>query len=61
MVSLSVAMVSAIWLVSELVLTQAIANVIAAISAVVIVVPVVRRSRSGGAPQDEPIEARAAR
>ncbi len=36
MASLSVAMVSVIWLVSELVLTQRIANVIAAISAVVI-------------------------
>ena len=36
MASLSVAMVSVIWLVSELVLTQPIANVIAAISAVVI-------------------------
>ena len=36
MASLSVAMVSVIWLVSELVLTQPIANFIAAISAVVI-------------------------
>ena len=61
MASLSVAMVSVIWLVSELVLTQPIANVIAAISAVVILglwfaIPLWRRAEDERLSRSRPMD-----